>query len=136
MNEDVFFKPKAVMAFVIVMLLLFTFNFLATFYVLLSNDYIISPLNAGLVIIISTIQIIFCVKTMCYKGRQDVVKSYSWLLSIIAILFLVSILDSQFYFDLGVNMLPFFVIFIIFYCFPSYRKFNKFILEKAKEAKQ
>ena len=119
-------KPKIISAFAATILLVFLCNIVANVYIALSGDYIFDKFSIGFVIVMSVVMSFLSFKLIVLRDETKAIQYHSSILGIISIIFIGQIIIYKIYdVSFGFNTLPFIIVCVVFFLFPSFREFSK-----------
>ena len=115
-------KPVSVYLFAILIIFLYIMYILTNIYILTSSDYIINnPYNFYILIPIMFIGLISSFFLLIAKKYKIVTSSFSIIILTIAVMMFMNMVGKFNKLELGVNIIPFLIIFIVFGLIKSFR---------------
>ena len=131
-------KPVSVYLFAILIIFLYIMYILTNIYILTSSDYIINnPYNFYILIPIMFIGLISSFFLLIAKKYKIVTSSFSIIILTIAVMMFMNMVGKFNKLELGVNIIPFLIIFIVFGFIKSFRKyFAEYFKKEGKNSEQ
>ena len=131
-------KPVSVYLFAILIIFLYIMYILTNIYILTSSDYIINnPYNFYILIPIMFIGLISSFFLLIAKKYKIVTSSFSIIILTIAVMMFMNMVGKFNKLELGVNIIPFLIIFIVFGFIKSFRKyFEEYFKKEGKNNEQ